>query len=48
MYRGDDIYLLDYWPLDDQNIVGGGVFLAHPIANKTRSSSPVARSASTA
>ena len=25
MYRGDDIYLLDYWPLDDINTVGGGV-----------------------
>ncbi len=25
MYRGDDIYLLDFWPLDDQNTVGGGV-----------------------
>ena len=25
MYRGDDIYLLDYWPLDDQNTVGAGV-----------------------
>jgi len=25
MYRGDDIYLFDYWPLDDQNTVGGGV-----------------------
>ncbi len=25
MYRGDDIYLLDYWPLDDQNTIGGGV-----------------------
>ncbi len=24
MYRGDDIYLLDYWPLDDYNTVGGG------------------------
>jgi len=24
MYRGDDIYLLDYWPLDDVNTVGGG------------------------
>ena len=24
MYRGDDIYLLDYWPLDDLNTVGGG------------------------
>ena len=26
MYRGDDIYLLDYWPLDNQNTVGAGVF----------------------
>jgi hypothetical protein len=26
MYRGDDIYLLDYWPLDDVNTVGGGVW----------------------
>ena len=25
MYRGDDIYLFDYWPLDDQNTLGGGV-----------------------
>jgi len=24
MYRGDDIYLFDYWPLDDINTVGGG------------------------
>ncbi|MCX5742337.1 MAG: carbohydrate porin [Proteobacteria bacterium] len=24
MYRGDDLYLFDYWPLDDQNTVGGG------------------------
>jgi hypothetical protein len=24
MYRGDDIYLFDYWPLDDQNTLGGG------------------------
>ena len=24
MYRGDDIYLLDFWPLDDYNTVGGG------------------------
>lgn len=28
MYRGDDIYLFDYWPLDDQNTVGGGVAFA--------------------
>jgi hypothetical protein len=25
MYRGDDIYVLDWWPLDDLNTVGGGV-----------------------
>ncbi|HEY3816756.1 MAG TPA: carbohydrate porin [Polyangiaceae bacterium] len=25
MYRGDDIYLLDWWPLDNQNTVGGGL-----------------------
>ncbi|MFP4598889.1 MAG: carbohydrate porin, partial [Persicimonas sp.] len=24
MYRGDDIYLLDWWPLDELNTVGGG------------------------
>ncbi len=24
MYRGDDIYLLDYWPLDNLNTIGGG------------------------
>ena len=25
MYRGDDLYLLDYWPLDNLNTIGGGV-----------------------
>ena len=25
MYRGDDIYLLDFWPLDNLNTVGGGL-----------------------
>ncbi len=25
MYRGDDIYLLDFWPMDELNTVGGGV-----------------------
>lgn len=25
MYRGDDIYLFDYWPLDNLNTVGGGL-----------------------
>lgn len=24
MYRGDDIYIFDFWPLDDQNTLGGG------------------------
>ena len=24
MYRGDDVYLFDYWPLDNLNTVGGG------------------------
>jgi len=27
MYRGDDIYLLDFWPLDNLNTVGGGAAL---------------------
>ncbi len=27
MYRGDDIYLFDYWPLDDLNTIGGGLQL---------------------
>lgn len=26
MYRGDDIYLLDFWPLDNLNTTGGGVW----------------------
>ncbi len=26
MYRGDDIYLFDYWPLDDLNTLGGGLY----------------------
>jgi len=26
MYRGDDIYLLDYWPLDNLNTLGAGVW----------------------
>jgi LamB porin len=30
MYRGDDIYLLDWWPLDNQNTVGGGVGFVLP------------------
>lgn len=26
MYRGDDVYLLDFWPLDNLNTLGGGLF----------------------
>jgi len=32
MYRGDDIYLLDYWPLDDQNTVGAGLLYRTTLA----------------
>ena len=28
MYRGDDMYLFDYWPLDNLNTVGGGAIYA--------------------
>ncbi len=28
MYRGDDIYLFDFWPLDNLNTYGGGVRLS--------------------
>ena len=28
MYRGDDVYLFDFWPLDNLNTVGGGVMYA--------------------
>ncbi len=30
MYRGDDIYLLSWWPLDNQNTVGGGLGFSIP------------------
>lgn len=30
MYRGDDAYLLDWWPMDSLNTVGGGVRLSLP------------------
>jgi hypothetical protein len=36
MYRGDDIYLLDWWPLDNQNTVGGGAgYRIHQGADET-------------
>ena len=37
MYRGDDIYLLDFWPLDNLNTVGGGVLAAYAWARLGRS-----------
>ncbi len=30
MYRGDDMYLLDWWPLDSLNTLGGGLSWDHP------------------
>lgn len=29
MYRGDDVHLFDFWPMDDLNTVGGGI-MYHP------------------
>ncbi|MCA9670564.1 MAG: carbohydrate porin [Myxococcales bacterium] len=34
MYRGNDIYLLDYWPLDNLNTIGGGAGIQ--LRSKTR------------
>ncbi|NUP11128.1 MAG: hypothetical protein HOW73_34215 [Polyangiaceae bacterium] len=31
MVRGDDIYLLDWWPLDNLNLLGAGVSYAHEV-----------------
>ena len=38
MYRGDDIYLLDWWPLDNLNTVGGGLRLALDTTSKQATS----------
>ena len=35
MYRGDDIYLLDFWPLDNLNTIGGGVGYAFGETRRT-------------
>jgi hypothetical protein len=29
MVRGDDVYLMNFWPMDNLNIVGGGLRYAH-------------------
>jgi hypothetical protein len=31
MVRGDDIYVLDWWPLDNLNLLGAGVSYAHEV-----------------
>ena len=31
MVRGDDIYVLDYWPLDNLNLLGGGAAYQHDV-----------------
>ena len=31
MVRGDDIYLLDWWPLDNLNEMGAGISYDHPV-----------------
>jgi hypothetical protein len=33
MYRGDDIYLLNFWPLDNLNTIGGGA--SYRLASRT-------------
>jgi maltoporin len=38
MYRGDDIYLLDFWPLDNLNTVGGGFRFAFDTTSKKSTS----------
>lgn len=38
MYRGDDIYLLDFWPLDNLNTVGGGFRYAFDTTSKQATS----------
>ncbi len=35
MYRGDDIYLLDFWPLDNLNTIGGGAGYAFGQSRRT-------------
>ncbi len=35
MYRGDDIYLLNFWPLDNLNTIGGGLGYAFGDGQRT-------------
>ncbi len=36
MVRGDDIYLLDFWPLDNLNLLGAGVGYRHEVGTSAR------------
>lgn len=36
MVRGDDIYLLDWWPLDNLNLLGAGVGYAHEMGTSAQ------------
>jgi len=36
MVRGDDIYVLDYWPLDNLNLLGAGVGYKHEAGTSAR------------
>ena len=47
MYRGDDIYLLNFWPLDNLNTVGGGAALHVPQGSARSSSSTPASTSPT-
>lgn len=45
MYRGDDIYLLNWWPLDNQNTVGAGVALPVYKSEPADRTNPASKSA---
>ena len=36
MVRGDDVYLLDFWPLDNLNTIGAGVGYHHPVGTSAQ------------
>ncbi len=43
MYRGDDIYLLDFWPLDNLNTVGGGASIDLPTGTRVQAHVGISR-----
>jgi maltoporin len=42
MYRGDDVYLLNFWPLDNLNMVGGGLKIALDTTSEEATSAALA------